>query len=119
MKQAIGITMGIDLAPFWGNLFLYSYEEEYTSSLSSCGKIKVRHFHFTKRFINDLCAINDAGVFGGSICELYSKELELKVEHLGDYATFLNLDITTKGGTFIYNLLDKRDTFPFSIVKLI
>ena len=82
-------------------------------------KSKARHFHSTKRFINDLCAINDAGVFGGSICELYSKELELKVEHLGDYATFLNLDITTKGGTFIYNLLDKRDTFPFSIVKLV
>ena len=40
MKQAIGIPMGIDLAPFWGNLFLYSYEEEYTSSLSSCVKVR-------------------------------------------------------------------------------
>ena len=25
MKQAIGIPLGIDLAPFWGNLFLYSF----------------------------------------------------------------------------------------------
>ena len=28
MKQAIGIPMGIDPAPFWANLFLYSYEGE-------------------------------------------------------------------------------------------
>ena len=29
MRQAIVIIMGIDPAPFWANLFLYTYEEEY------------------------------------------------------------------------------------------
>ena len=29
MRQSIGIPMGIDPAPFWANLFLYTYEEEY------------------------------------------------------------------------------------------
>ena len=58
------------------------------SSLISCDKIKARHFHSTKRFIDDLCAINDSGEFGRSICEIYPKELELTVEHRGDHATF-------------------------------
>ena len=55
MKHAIGIPMEIDPAPFWTNLFLYSYAEEYMSSLTSSGKIKARHFHSTKLFIDDLC----------------------------------------------------------------
>ena len=38
MKQAMGIPVGIDPAPFWANLFLYSYEEEYMSSLISSDK---------------------------------------------------------------------------------
>ena len=31
LKQTIGIPMGIDPAPFWANLFLYTYEEDYIS----------------------------------------------------------------------------------------
>ena len=30
MRQAIGIPMGIDPAPFWAHLFLYTYEYDYT-----------------------------------------------------------------------------------------
>ena len=33
MRQAIGILMGIDPAPFWTNLYLYSYEEEFVFNL--------------------------------------------------------------------------------------
>ena len=39
-KQAIGIPMGIDPAPFWVNIFLYFYEEEYISLVTSSDKIK-------------------------------------------------------------------------------
>ena len=31
------------------------------SSLTSSDKIKARHFHPTKHFTDDLCAINDGG----------------------------------------------------------
>ena len=51
MKQAIGIQMGVDHAPSRANLFLYSYEEEYISSLFSSDQIKARYFHLTKPFI--------------------------------------------------------------------
>ena len=41
------------------------------------------------------------------------------VEHQGDHAIFLNLDITIKEGIFICNLFDKRDSFPFSVVRML
>ena len=74
-----------------------------------------RHFHSTKRFTDDLCIINDGGEFEGSI---YPGEVELKVEHQGDHAIFLDLDATIRKGTFTYKLYDKRDSFLFSIVRM-
>ena len=118
MRQCIGIPMGIDPAPFWANLFLSSYEEEYMSTLISSDLTKAKRFHSTKRFIDDLCAINDGGEFGRSYLDIYPKELELKIEHQGEHASFLNLDITIKEGIFVYKLFDKRDSFPFSIVRM-
>ena len=73
MKQEIGIWMRIDSAPFWINIFLYSYEEEYMSWLIFSDKIQARHFQSTNRLIDDLCAINPGGIFGISICEIYPK----------------------------------------------
>ena len=118
MLQAIGIPMGIDPAPFWANLFLYQYENRYVTQLISEDKIKARHFHSTKRFIDDLCALNDGNLFERVYRDIYPDELELKIEHSGSHATFLNLDITIKNGQFVYKLFDKRDAFPFSIVRM-
>ena len=61
--------------------------------------MEARHFYSTKYFVDDLCAINDGGEFGGSIFDIHLKESELKVEYQDDHATFLNLDITIKKGT--------------------
>ena len=118
MRQAIGIPMGIDPAPFWANLFLYQFEQRYMSDLISTDKVKARHFHSTKRFIDDLCAINDGNLFGTVYKDIYPEELELKLEHSGTHASFLNLDITINEGIFVYKLFDKRDAFPFSIVRM-
>ena len=118
LRQAIGIPMGIDPAPFWANLFLYAYENNFMTDLISTDKVKARRFHSTKRFIDDLCALNDGGEFGRVHKHIYPDELILKVEHSGVHASFLNLDITIKDGIFVYKLYDKRDTFPFSIVRM-
>jgi hypothetical protein len=48
MKQVIGIPMGIDPAPFWANLFLYTYELDYMNTLIKEDKCKARHFHIHK-----------------------------------------------------------------------
>ena len=100
------------------SFFLYSHEEECRSSLIFSNKIKARHFQSTKCIIDDLCVTNDDGEFGRSICEIYPKELERKVENQWDQATFLNLDMSIIKGTFLYKLFDKRDSFPFSVVRM-
>jgi hypothetical protein len=118
MRQIIGIPMGIDPAPFWANLFLYSYEEEFISKLIHTDKSKARHFHSTRRFIDDLGAINDGGEFGRIYKEIYPPELDLKLESTGNQASFLNLDIQIVIKRFVYKLYDKRDDFPFFIVRM-
>ena len=55
--------MGIDTAPFLTNLFLYAYEVNYMTDLISLDKVKAHHFHSTKRYIDDLCALNDGGEY--------------------------------------------------------
>ena len=57
----LNILMGIDHRLFWANLFLHSSEEEYMPLLISSDYIIARHFHSTKHFIDDNCAINDGG----------------------------------------------------------
>ena len=71
LRQKMGIPMGIDPAPFWANLFLYTYENEYMSELISNDKVKARHFHATKRFIDYLGTLNDGGVFN----DVYKRRL--------------------------------------------
>ena len=51
--------MGIDPAPFGANLFLYTCESECMSEHISNDKVKARHFHATKRFIDDLSTLDD------------------------------------------------------------
>ena len=118
LLQIIGIPMGIDPAPFWANLYLYKYECNFVSGLIHSNKSKAMKFNGSYRFIDDLCALNDSGEFGASYKDIYPPELELKVEHHGNHATFLDLDITLIDGKCVYKLFDKRDAFPFFIVRM-
>ena len=79
-------------------------------------KVKARHFHPTKRFIDDLGTWNGGRVFNDICKDIYLPELQPKVEHSGTHATFLNLDITVKDGVFIYKPFDKLDAFFFFFV---
>ena len=105
MKQAIGIPIEIGPAPFRANLFLYFYEEEYMLSVI-----------YVQRFIDNLCTVNDGEKFGSFICNIYPKELKLKVGHQVEHGKFLNLDVFE--GIFVYKLFDKRDIFPFSTGRM-
>ena len=71
-----------------------------------------------RHFIDDNCNLNDDGEFGRSVSEIYPDNLEVKCEHEGTHATFLQLDITIQDGLAIYKLFDKRDNFPFFIVRM-
>ena len=119
LQQVIGIPMGIDPAPFWANLFLFHYESEWILKIKKTNNILARKFGNTFRFIDDLIAMNDGGVFGKHFKDIYPKELELKKENIGDQtASFLDIDVKIKNRVFETKLYDKRDNFSFSIVRL-
>ena len=110
-KQEIGIPMGTDLAWYWANIFLHFFESKYVQQLISKESSRAYKFLGTWRFIYDLCTINDDGEFSSSHKYIYSKQLQIKLEHQGELATFLDLDITIKNNIFVYKLFDKRDKF--------
>ena len=118
LTQKIGIPVGIEPAPFWANIFLHTYENEHMSELVSNDKVKAPHLHATKPFIDDLDTFNDGSVFNDVYKDMYTPELQLKVEHSGTHATFLNLDVMGKDGVFVYKLFNKRDAFPFFMVLM-
>ena len=59
------------------------------SKLISNDKVKERHFHATKRFIDDLGTLNDGGAFNDVCKDVYPSEFQLKVERFGTHVTFL------------------------------
>ena len=50
--QTIGIPMGIDPAPFWANLYLYKFENNFMVNLRKSDIAKSRKFHGCARFID-------------------------------------------------------------------
>ena len=115
--QRIDIPMRIDPAPFWANLYLYHYENLFMMKLIRTDRYKGFTFKNAFRFIDDACTINDSDAFNESYQQIYQPELQLKCEHSGDHATFLELDITIVDGIFVYKLFDKRDDLPFLLLE--
>ena len=111
--------MGSDPAPFWANLFLFFFENEWLKRVKQTNNILARKFGNTFRFIDDLIAMNDGGQFEKYYKEIYPPELQLKKENaINSECSFLDIDITIKGQVFETKLFDKRESFNFSIVRL-
>ena len=118
-QQVIGIPMGSDPTPFMANLFLFYYEDKWIRKTKKKNLILARKFSNVFRFIDDLAALNDGGEFEKICHEIYPPELQLKRENvLSTEASFLDLDIKVQGNKFSLGLYDKRDSFPFSIVRM-
>ena len=118
-SQIIGIPMGSDPAPFFANLFLYFYEREWINSVKKHDFIRARRLCNIFRFIDDLSVFNDDKEFEKNIKEIYPKELELTKENSNNpEASFLDLQIKVLNGKFVVGLFDKRDSFPFHIVRM-
>ena len=60
----LGIHMGSDPVPFWANLYLHFYENKHMLHLIKNNTKGALEYHGSKRFIDDLSAINDSGEFG-------------------------------------------------------
>ena len=89
------------------------------NELKKNGLIKARKLCNIFRFIDDLNSISDGGEFESSYSNIYPKELQLGKENTDKHeASFLDLYIKIKDGKFHFGLLDKIDSFPFSIVRM-
>ena len=117
-RQIVGIPIGSDPAPFMANLFLYHYESNWIRNLKKNSIQRARMFRHTFRYIDDLLTINDNNDFSKSFIDIYPPELQLNLEHSGNQVSFLDLQITNENGHLNTKLFDKRDDFPFSIVRL-
>ena len=81
--------------------------------------IKARKLCNLFRFIDDLNSINDGGEFESNYSNIYPEELQLGKENTDKHeASFLDLNIKIKDGKFQFGLFNKRDSFPFAIVRM-
>ena len=81
--------------------------------------IKARKFCIIFSFIDDLNSINDDGEFESNYSNIYPGKLQLGKENTDKHVTsFLDLNIKIKDGKFHFDLFNKRDSFPFSIVRM-
>ena len=82
-------------------------------------KVNPNHSISIFRFIDVLNSISDGGEFESSYSNIYPKELQLGKENTDKHeASFLDLYIKIKNEKFHFGLLDKIDSFPFSIVRM-
>ena len=54
--------MGIDPAPVWANLFLYFYENQFTTKIISNNKIKARHIEYCFFTARKITLKQDTGI---------------------------------------------------------
>jgi hypothetical protein len=117
-RQKIGIPMGSDPAPFFANLFLFFYESKWVKHNAHHNYRKAKGVFNTVRYIDDLNTLNDDLQFSNYISEIYPPELILNKENSSPLqATYLDLEITVDNNKYVYKLYDKRNAYPFSIVR--
>ena len=111
--------MGGDHAPFWANLFLFYFENKWLKGMKKNNNILARKFSHTFRYIDDLLAVNDGGMFEKYYKDIYPIELVLKKESNNDKTcSFLDMKIEILNKSFFTSLYDKRDDYQFGIVRL-
>ena len=118
-QQIIGIPMGTNCAPLLADIFLYSYEAEFTQSLLSAGKKRLAsQFNFTYWYIDDVLSINNPD-FENYLGQMYPPELEIKdtTESNTSASYFYLLLPIGRDCHLRTSLYDKRDVFNFHITN--
>ena len=76
-RQIVGIPMGTNCAPLLADLFLYSYENEFSDKFIKEGKRKLAgKFNLSYCYIDDLISFNNKR-FKEFISDIYPKELTI------------------------------------------
>ena len=111
--------MGTNYASLLADLFLYSYEADFTQRILKKNKKKLaQSFDFTFHYIDDVLSLNNSW-FGDFVNFIYPIELEIKDTTDTDKSASyfgLHLEIDSEG-RLRTKLYDKRDYFNFPIVN--
>ena len=100
----------------WGLIRLLFFRNK----LKKNSLIKARKLYNIFRFIDDLNSINDGAEFVSNYSDTCPEDLQLNKQNTDKCeASFLDLNIKIKDGKFHFRLFDKRDSFPFSIVRML
>ena len=110
--------MGTNCAPLVADLFLFFYERDFMTSLSTVNQADIKDaFNSTSRYLNDLLNI-DNPYFDGMVSQIYSPELKLNKANTSNTETpFFDLHLSISNGFVSYKIYDKRDDFDFDIVN--
>ena len=94
-RQTVGIPMGTNCAPLLADLFLYSYENEFSDKLIKEGKRKLaRKFYLSYHYIDDLISFNNKR-FNEFFSDIYLKELTIsETAESTSVASYLDLLFT-------------------------
>ena len=99
----------------WGLIRLLFFRNKHKKN----SLIKARKLYNIFRFIDDLNSINDGAEFVSNYSDICPEDLQINKQNTDKHeASFLDLNIKKKDGKFRFCLFDKRDSFPFSIVRM-
>ena len=83
-RQIVGIPSGTNFAPFVADLFLFSYERDFMTSLSNDNQTDIiEAFNSTSRYLDDLLNI-DNPYLGGMVNQIYPPEMQLNKAYTSD-----------------------------------
>ena len=120
-RQIVGIPMGTNCAPRVADLFLFSYERDFMTSLPDVKQAGIiEAFNSTSRYLDDLLDIGNP-YLEGMVNRIYSPELQLNKAYTFDTkAPFwdLHYDLLIPNRFISSKIYDKRDDFDFDIVNI-
>jgi len=100
-KQAIGIPMGTDCAPFLANLFLFAFEYKWLSKkFREKDFDTLNKFKHCFRYIDDLMCLNNDVRMEDVMTDIYPNELALTSDDAVLQSNNLDLDIEIRDDKF-------------------
>ena len=117
------IPTGTSCAPLVADLFLFSYETDFStysfmlSLLEDNQSDVIEAFNSNSRYLDDLLNIDNV-FFDSMVNRIYPSELQFNKPNVSDTeASFLDLHLPISGGFVKTKIYGKRDNFDFDIVN--
>jgi hypothetical protein len=120
-KQAIGIPMGTDCAPFLANFYLHLKEYNWIKQKTQKGgkekEMILKHFNHSFRYLDDFLGLNNGNKLEEYREEIYGLRIDVTNEENNKKGDYCNLKLEITNGHISIDLYNKRDTYDFEIIQ--